>query len=814
LYLDVLHNRDTARLELHSLAALPGWPADLRLEIREYSFTGSLTDSLGPVDAPTRKVLVLGEDGQYEARDGSDQHLHGADNLYAAVLHALPDSERTALGFEIHESSRLEQAVRAQPLDRSRFELILRDHPITRPAYDPSVMRLRGGMRGYARQAPQGVGLRRRAHALYPDFTSEEVETLLAGFGQGEGAVHERLTVLEAEFNQLNRTLQRWMNSPTQSARFTPAGVAEWHARNNIYKALRQCWQRTGPEGIEAFGVVRPQALRLDNIPRLDRLLETLPKLEANFDHVTSLSLRGGQLRSGNLSFLDPFHQVRYLNLQDNLLTAVPPVLKDMRHLTDLFLNDNRIELDVLAVDRLKNLTRLRSLALRGNPLKLIPDISRMPHLQVLVLSDAGLDSWPVGLFSQSRPRSIFIELSRNPISRIPQVAPGSFRAELLARTVISREPHWISPENLDTLRLYIESVGMDPDRPYPPRGLLDSADWWMGMTERQWQEKQEVWNDVEDEFGSVPFFNELRKLTQSADFKDGGAYQTELTTKVWRMLEAMASDSELRIKLFNEAATPTECVDGGTQLFNAMGVQVMEHEAYALVRADLIEAQLLELALGKSRLDELGAIARQRVSARLANGEGFRRFDANGDVIGTIDEVEVHLAYMTDLAERLDLPWQARGMQFRNIAGVSKDMTEAAFQRIKALEEGDLLIDRLFEQPLWRTWLESTYREELNGLKRRIDATTDLQDALQRRAEGTRLTAEGKAAVETEIKGLCSELGKSETDFADGKLMTDEEYVQALDDIDLQITQLLKKLTREAMIRAKLDRLRIESVQ
>ena len=98
--------------------------------------------------------------------------------------------------------------------------------------------------------------------------------------------------------------------------------------------------------------------------------------------------------------------------------------------------------------------------------------------------------------------------------------------------------------------------------------------------------------------------------------------------------------------------------------------------------------------------------------------------------------------------------------------------------------------------------------------MKRRIDATTDLQDALQRRADGTRLTAEGKAAVEAEIKGLCSELGKSETDFADGKLMTDEEYVQALDDIDLQITQLLKKLTREAMIRAKLDRLRIESVQ
>ncbi len=814
LYLDTLHSADSARLELHSLAALPGWPADVRLEVREYSFEGALTDSLGPVDAPIRKVLILDEDGKYQARDDSDQHLHGADNLYAAVLHALPDSQRTALGFGINEATRLEQAIKARPLDRQEFEPILRDNPNYQPTYDPTGMRLRGGMRGYARQAPHDMGLRLRAQALYPDFTSQETETLLAQFSQGEGTVHERLVVLEAEFNQLNRSLQRWMNSPTQAFRFSPAGVGEWHGREKIYKALRQCWQRTGPEGIRAPGVVRPQELKLDNIVKLSRLLETLPKLEANFDHVTSLSLRNCRLGSGQLSVLDSFHEVRYLNLRDNLLTALPQAVKDMRHLTHLLLDGNNIELDALAVDRLKNLTRMMYLHLRGNPLKLIPNISRMPHLLVLLLDETGLDSWPVGLFSQSRPRSIYLDLRDNPISRIPEVAPGSFRAELLARTVISRSPRWISPENLKILKSYIESVGMDPERPYPPLGVIDSADWESGLTERQWQIKQEVWNAVEDEFDSVPFFDEIRRLTQSADFKTGGTYQTELTAKVWRMLEAMARDSELRIKLFNEATTPTECVDGGTQLFNAMGVQVLVHEAYALERADLIETQLLELALGKSRLDELGAIARQRVSERLAKGERFRRYDADGEVTGTIDEVEVHLAYMTDLAERLDLPWQARGMQFRSIAEVSKEMIEAAFQRIKALEEGDLLIDRIFEQPLWKTWLESTYREELNGLKRRIDATIDLQDALQRRAEGTQLTTEEKAAVEAEIKGLCSELGKSETDFADGKLMTDEDYVQALDDIDLQITQLLKKLTQEAMIRARLDRLRIESTQ
>ena len=301
---------------------------------------------------------------------------------------------------------------------------------------------------------------------------------------------------------------------------------------------------------------------------------------------------------------------------------------------------------------------------------------------------------------------------------------------------MISREPRWISPDNLATLESYIESVGMDPDRPYPPRGTLDSADWWMGMTERQWQEKQEFWNEVEDEFDSVPFFNEIRKLTQSADFTAGDAYKTDLTAKVWRMLEAMAKDSELRVKLFNEAATPTECVDGGTQLFNAMGLQVLIHEAYALGSVDLIETRLLELAQGKSRLDELGAIARQRVASRLAAGERFRRLDDQGNVTGTIDEVEVHLAYMTDLAQRLDLPWQARGMQFRKIAGVTKEMIDAALRRIVALEEGDLLTDRILEQPLWKTWLESSSGGELDSLKRQIDATTELQDALQRRFE------------------------------------------------------------------------------
>ncbi|MNV81651.1 hypothetical protein D3C71_1753280 [compost metagenome] len=98
--------------------------------------------------------------------------------------------------------------------------------------------------------------------------------------------------------------------------------------------------------------------------------------------------------------------------------------------------------------------------------------------------------------------------------------------------------------------------------------------------------------------------------------------------------------------------------------------------------------------------------------------------------------------------------------------------------------------------------------------MKRKIDFAFDLQEALQRRAEGARLTAAEKAQIEAQIKAFCGELGKSESDFPEGQLMTDDAYVQILEDIDKQITQQLKTLTREAMKRAKLDRLRIESTQ
>ena len=810
LFLDSLQALDTERLALHSLESLPNWPQEVRIEIREHSFTGRVRDSIGPEEADVRKVLVSTENG-YEARDAEDNHLHGADDLFSSVLHALPDAERKALGFQINQGATLKHTIQNAPLARDQLRPMLADSPLRKPAYDPETMKLYGGM-----PLPQGIRrltgrltLQERVRSVRPGWTEEQAQAYLDGGGH-EADPELRASALEAEFNRLNTNFQRWLNSPTEAYRFSPAGVAEWQSRNSLYKAIRQCWQQTGPRDVDAFGNLQGTVLDLRNMP-MGRHLGTMPPLEADFQHVTSLNLLGTEMTDAHVTFLYHFPRLRSLNLTRNRLTHFPSSVGHMVGLTELYLADNRIVLDAQGSTYLRWLTRLQSLDLQGNPLGRVPDIGGMRMLHTVMLGDTGIDTWPDGLFSQPRFRHFYLNLQRNELRVIPRATPGSVGAEMLARTVVSREPQWMSADTLNTLRNYIRSVGLDPDRPYPPRGVRDSLDWEEGLTRPDWVAKQAIWNSVEDEFGSVSFFNKIRKLTESSHFQNDNAFRVDMTSKVWRMLEAMSKDSELRRNLFvmgrDEA---TNCVDAGAQLFNSMGVEVLIHEAYALGSPSLVEAELVQLARGKSRLDELSRIAHKVVADRLADGEDYMVVDANGHVTGTIDEVQVHLGYMTDLAERLDLPWQSRDLQFRTYTGVTSEMIEDAYRRVLDLEAGDLLRDSIVEQPFWESYVQGSNRRAFKVFRRRIDATTEFFMALDKRATEQDLSFEAKAGLKEELRVLAAELGKPESEIAPGQIMTHEAYSAELDLIDNEMKTLLKTLTQQAMDRAKLQRVEI----
>jgi hypothetical protein len=458
-------------------------------------------------------------------------------------------------------------------------------------------------------------------------------------------------------------------------------------------------------------------------------------------------------------------------------------------------------------VTSLGSRTQMRFLFLGQNPLGLMPNIARLPNLLTLELMDTGITTWPPGYFDLPRPRSIRLDLRNNRLAGIPEVVPGSVGAELLARTLLSRDPPFMSAENLEVLKGYMRSVGMDPERPYPPRGVQDNHLWGQGMSAAQWRDRLVVWDSVEDEFNSPEFFNEIRRLTLSADFVAGGVFRADLTAKVWRMIEAMARDDQLRIDFFAEAMARTDCVDGATQLFNVLGVRILAKEALELGSPSLIEAELIELAQGKSRLDEVERIAQRQVDARKAAGERFREVDRHGNVTGTIDEVEVHLAFMTELAERLNLPWQARGMMFRRIAGVTEGMIEDAYQRVLGLEQGDLLRDSIAEQPFWRDYVQRSNRARFRAIDRKTVATTEFKTALDERATATDLSLEEKAKLKEEIRVLAAELGQPESAIAPGQVMSQEAYEVELALIRNERETLLKQLTQQAMDRAKVPR-------
>lgn len=805
LCLDALVDQDTEILALNSLEAFPGWPNDIRLEVRERGLEGELRASVGSEQAAERKVLVRVGEGLYEARNERDEHLHGTDDLYASIQHALPDRHRQAIGLpHVAQGAQLKTKIIEHQLPRDQLRPLLRMQPRRQPFFRVP-KRLSGERIGYPLSDHPDVSqwrpvFEQRVRHLYPTMSSQEMDSFIASLGDSrETTLRNR----EREFDSLTRTLQNWVlaieQSPQQDARLT------------ITNALGQAWQRRGEVDVDNTGWPQGQTIDLSNID-LQGQVEELPPLSANFSHVTHLNLSGTGIAHAD-GFLRHFKRLRRLNLSNNELDKMPQALTQWVHLTELDLSDNLIEFDTQIVEQLRELTHLRYLGLEGNPLKLPPDIGQMPELLILLLANTEINTWPVGLFDQPRSRTLFLDMRSNTLEIVPQVTPGSEQAEIVARTLISHEPASISPENLSRVRDYRQSVGFEPDRQFPPQGVFDSSLWKEGLTEAQWKEKQDVWADLEREPGSEPFFSELRKLSQSADALSANeAARVELCGKVWSMVEATAANTALREKLFRMAAAPTTCVDAGAQVFNAMGVEVLIVQAYDL-DADEVEVELVTLARGKSRLNELGKIARKRVDELVAEGRRFPEFDAAGDLVPhvdaqgqpleDIDEVEIHMIYPTQLAERLELPWQSREMMFR-APDVSDEMITSACEQVLEKERGPLLLERLLEQPFWVEHLERHYQELFRPLRAKGEPLLDLQAA--QRAWLDSDSAEQKTHWRSEVVRLAKILGKPDSEIKPGTIMSNAQYYAEMGAIAAQEKALLAKLTGEALQRANLQ--------
>lgn len=789
---------DTEQMLLNALKLHTDSFANVRLEIRDA--LGTLRSSVGPATAGTLRHVVQ--------RPGLGYEVTGSPpgSLYEAILLALPN---TPLGYRPGQGGALRQWLidRLEPLAERRKALaqapersVADRHTVTLLG-GPALTRLNPGAQetnvGHAREVLQ---------LLFPSLAPEKIERVIQGVRPQQ--LRTTLNNLTLEKQRLHVELDTWRKGPTRHPKGSAEERRERSRRRRLGDALNLCWTDRFAEHVDGWGHTQSGArLDLSHQP----LPETLPPLNASFEHVTHLTLQDTGFSQAHNDLLSHFPKLRSLNLNDNTLTRLPPALEQMLQLYELGLSNNQLVLGPADVNTLGAMRRLTVLNLSHNPLSLAPNVSLMRELRILDLSRSQIRAWPSGLFLHPRGSGFELDLSGTLIDHLPEARPGSSAAELIARTRLDRR--LLSDQDRQRYEAYRLAAGLDPNRTYEPRG---DASFWLSEAEGPRRlAQQQVWDAVEREHGSQGFFEVLKSLEAPAFFEaeeDEVRYalnRPALTTRVWRLLRATHADSQLREDLFKLSSFPGLCADGGAQIFNEMGIEVLASEAqrYSLNDAER-QARLVTLSKGTARLKHLGEVIRSDIRQRLnpvaQGGLGQRlRSQMVDGVPGEVDEVDIYLAYQTSLAERLDLPWLADHMLYRETANVSTVQIERAYWSVLALGDGDGLVNQMLLEPYWEHYLRDSHQREdqLNELRfdERFFALEALQENQAKWAPG--LPAQEQQALRDTARELLETLGKAQTAVGE-EPMPDALYEQLLNDLGYQQKEWLRQLTREALER------------
>jgi hypothetical protein len=800
-YADAQWRPDTERLVLNTLRLHSDTFAELRIEVREGSFDGALRCSVGAEGATTVRLLIREESGQYEVRDGANNKLHEADDFMESVLHAVPANKRQALGYRPGQGLFFKQWIMAKTEMPSVRRVLLAEPPNV-PVLPPETVTL---LRGPLFSKPAAT-LEDRVRNLYPNLNEREVETFARSLNAREEPF-KVMNALEDELGKLRQTLENWEPAPydgTGDSEVDPEWMSfRYNGGSLIAERLLQCFERRsmvfGERSASLDGGYTLDLSAEFNVINLDLWWNKLPDIQHHLSKVTTLNLDRATFNPRAGSLLEKFPQLEQLSARGCRLAHLPDDIDKMHFLRTLRLTDNHITLTPKAVEILRNLTRMETLRLDENPkLGLLPNVERMPKLMILSLSNTGVTRWPEGLFKKRRPRGFLLDLMENPLTELPAVTPGSEDARIVARTRLFTKQ--LSDANRFAYEEYRKSVGLSPRHIYRSAAehaidawpMSDDSRWWSRVVAGLGTFKEEAWHDLMGEPGSKDFFALIEKLKQTADYRAGGALRDHLSGRVWRMIEAMDLDTELRTELFEMTSAPTTCADAGAQLFNNMGIKVLTAEAYALsASAEILESRLVTLAKGAARLARVDDIAGADVRSRAGNP----------------DEVEVYLAYETGLAHRLGLPWQSNTMLYETTAGVSAKNLDTAFDTVISMEAGDGLVNEMIEQPFWEKYLREAYPDAYHRNARiyrgKPELLDQLRDAQRAWAHSARWSELHRAPLRRQLQDLADQLPVPHSVVFTGAEMTDAVYERLLNEIGYDEKALSRRLTREALQKA-----------
>nr|WP_314532494.1 DUF6543 domain-containing protein [uncultured Pseudomonas sp.] len=453
LYMEALASNDTHRLALHSLENLPGWSPQVRLVVTDFSRTGTVRDAIGSPQAPLQRTLVRTVEGDYIPEDGKGT-LFGETDFYTAVLQALPDAQRNALGIHIAQGPLLRQTLRQHTLTREALGTLLAEHSVRKPMYDPNLMRLHGGMEGYGATAADSGNLEAQLlHELYPWLRPAQINSALDFMRSQPGSPLRTLQDLKADYLSFENALSAWYRNtpstfldteiPLPPQTVVDQRLTRWRWRQQLLGAWRH---ETPPDPTFSGG----------HLLHLDAAYGELPTLDKRFQFISTLNLKGYHTTRNAPAFLASFPNLRTLDIRDIALITIPPEVIGMLHLSSLTLRNCNLHLSIPNRTNLATLTGLRHLDLsNNNQLSLPPDLRPLNHLQTLNLSQTNIAQFPEGLLN--RPQLTSTDLSNNYIRRLPATLFDVPRE--IARTLnLSGNP--FSRATLESIKSYCQRTG------------------------------------------------------------------------------------------------------------------------------------------------------------------------------------------------------------------------------------------------------------------------------------------------------------------------------------------------------------------
>lgn len=717
---EALYLQGSYRPEVVALAfALLRWhgpgAGDFNLILRRNPYAGAAMERLFAETDLEHAVVLVRRQGRFQLYNSrglpDEREVAEPQGLFEVLAACLPVEYRVRQGWDGADApARIRKQMQAWlPRDRQAV-LRLLGWREARPMASP-MQRLADGRLGYPLGGCQScIGspervVRQRVRALYPGIGDVGVDRYIQTLLDMRGGLFENLLRVEQEYRRLDDSLLAWVAEGAGSAS---------RARRRVADSLRRAWQMRSDRFVGAIGNDAMFSLSIVAVP-----VGGLPVLPVgtDFSHVSELTLSALGLDAIPSGFLACFPDLLCLDMSDNALRALPEGLERLTALRQLLMPRNRIRISAPQANVLTGLALLRSLDLSDNPLGNIRlQFDRLPSLRILRLNRVQMTALPSGL--EWCGLLVFADLRNNQIAELPAAL---FQAPLQLRRAMHLEGNALAVQDLE--RLY--SAERLLASPRPQRHASAREEWLQTLDPAVRQAQEGKWNALNAEPGSLAFFELLRQLTTTAEFSKASA---ELGFRVWAMLDAAHADTATRMALFDLAAEPTTCVDSVSTLFSRLEVRM--HVEQATRGGDPISTRAARLQLAKRlfRVHWVEKIARREIDARYQDG----RWSRGGH---DEEEVEVNLAYLSGLAQRLDLLGQPRHMQFGRLANVSPLQLEEACKEVLQVEAGEQRIVFISERDFWLPVLRAEHPDDFEALETqftvRLEALDEQREAL-----------------------------------------------------------------------------------